>query len=305
MDREGEDVYLPISAGVELGYPVAEREFRPARRGPGSYRDLVDLPPELRPLLPSSFDVIGDVAVIKLPPGLEAHAGAVGAALLQAYPRLRSVAMDRGVAGALRVRGLEVVAGEPDLRTLHREHGLILAVDPSRAYFSPRLATERMRVARKVSPGETVVDMFAGVGPFALAIARHARPARVYAIDANPEAFALLQENIQRNRSGDRVIPLMGDARKVIPGLGPVDRVIMDLPHSAAEFLDTALGVLKPEGFLHYYEIMPRGDVEARMEDLPRRAQAVGRKLDIVEVREVRSYSAEEAHFAVDLQVHA
>ncbi len=303
VEREGEDVYFPISAGVDLGYSIVQREFRLAHRGPGSYRDLVDLSPELRLLLPSSFDVIGDVAVIKLPPSLQAHAGAVGAALLRAYPRLRSVAMDRGVGGSLRVRGLEVVAGEAALRTLHREHGLTLVVDPSRAYFSPRLATERMRVARQVRPGEMIVDMFAGVGPFSLVIARHARPARVYAVDANPEAFALLQENIQKNRVGDRVVPLLGDAREVVPGLGSVDRVIMDLPHSAVEFLGVALRALRPEGLLHYYEIMPRDRVGAREEELRGRARTLGRTLEILARREVRTYSPRQAHFALDLRV--
>lgn len=300
MEREGEEVYIPLTTGIDLGYPLREREFRPVRRGPGSYRELVDLPVELKSLLPSSFDVIGDVAVIKLPSDLRAHAGAVGTALLRAYPRLRSVAADRGVGGPLRVRELDVVAGEPNLRTLHREHGLTLVVDPSRAYFSPRLATERMRVARQVGPGEMIIDMFAGVGPFALVIARHAHPARVYAVDANPEAFALLQENIQKNRVGDRVVPLLGDAREVVPRLGPADRVIMDLPRSAVEFLGVALGALRPGGLLHYYEIIPRDRVDAREQELRGRASALGRTLEVRARREVRTYSPQEGHFALD-----
>ena len=56
-------------------------------------------------------------------------------------------------------------------------------------YFSPRLANERKRITSLVKPGETVVDMFAGVAPFSIMIAKYANPKIIYAIDKNKDAI--------------------------------------------------------------------------------------------------------------------
>ncbi len=301
--RLGNAVLLPVVNPVDYGFPIREEEFEVQGNPRVDYRALAEVPQEVKAQLPSSFDVLGDVAIIKLPDGLLPWGDAIGWAMLKAHPRLRSAALDEGVQGEFRIRRLRVLAGKTSLATVHREYGLSFALDPSRVYFSPRLATERMRVAREVKPGEVVVDMFAGVGPFALMVARFGRPSKVYAIDANPEAFPLLEENIRRNREEHLVVPVMGDARQVVPTLGKVDRVIMDLPHSALDFLEVALGALAEGGFVHYYEIMPRSGLEEREAGLRRRAMEAGRGLEIIGVREVRGYSPTEFHFALDLRV--
>ncbi len=301
--REGASVLLPLVNPVEEGFPVREEEFEVQGRPRGDYRALAHVPAEVKPLLPGSFDVVGDVAILRVPPEVREWRHALGEAILAAYRRLRSVAADEGVGGEYRIRRLEVIAGRRDLSTLHREYGLTLAVDPSRAYFSPRLATERMRVARALGPGEVVLDMFAGVGPFALMVARFGRPSRVYAVDSNPEAFALLRENIHRNGAEGTVVPLLGDARAVVPGLGFAQRIIMDLPRSAADFLPVALEALGEGGLIHYYEIMPRGELGRRGEELREKGREAGRRLEVVAAREVRGYSPSEAHFAFDLRV--
>ena len=207
---------LPLTdpKGLE-GYEILLEDFEEREMPESDYRQLVTVPDELVPLLPSSFDVVGDIAIIRLPDELIPHAREVGGALMVVLPRLRTVALDRGVRGEFRVRDLQVVAGEDSTRTVHVEFGLRFRVDPARVYFNPRLANERMRVTSLVSKGEVVVDMFAGIGPFSVTIARHAKPSIVYAIDINPEAVTLMRENISLNRVPG-IVPILGDARMEI-----------------------------------------------------------------------------------------
>jgi tRNA (guanine37-N1)-methyltransferase len=305
--REGGELLLPIVDGdPRLGFPVASARFEPADdTAPRRYQDaLTDLPEAARALLPSSFDVVGDVLLVKIPEALRAHEREVADALLRTTPRIRTVAQDEGVEGELRVRALRVLAGDPRTSTEHVEYGVRLRVDPATCYFSPRLATERYRVAKLVRPGERVVDLMAGVAPFALVIAKHSAAERVDAIDLNEAAVAFARENVRLNRMEGRVFPERGDARawaSTHPAVA--DRVVTNLPHSAHAFLEDALGVLKERGTWHYHCIQPDDGLGRHLAELAARAADAGRSLRVEATRIVRTYSPREKHFAVDLAV--
>ncbi len=297
--REGDIILFPVSSegASGLGYELVEEDFEERELAESDYKDFVEVPEALRGLLPTSFDVIGDMAIIKLPDDLDPYKAQVGLALRRAFPRLATIALDKGVKGELRVRDLEVIAGGPSTETLHTEYGVRLLVDPSRTYFNPRLSNERFRIARLVKEGEVVIDMFAGVGPFSLMIARHARPEVVYAIDLNPDAIGYLERNIALNRV-DNVVPLVGDARSVIRGLPSADRLIMNLPHSALDFLADALANLRPGGTVHIYHICERGEVESVVERLK---SISGPRVSISRREELKTYSPSMSVFAFDL----
>lgn len=297
--EEGDLLLLPVAEAVDVGYPLRETDLEPREGRPRTYREVVEVPDPLRPLLPRSFDVVGDVLLLKLPEELEPHREAVGEALLTTHPGVRTVALDRGVRGPFRERRTEVVAGAADTRTVHREYGLEIAVDPAAVHFSPRVAAERRRVAQQVAPGEVVADAFCGVGPFALHVAR-AGAGTVYAVDANPVALAFLRENVRRNRA-DAVVPIEGDADNVLPTLEGVDRVILDFPQEPLPHLAPALEPVREGGVLHYYEILERTVLEARLEEI--QTASPGRALEVLDVREVRGYSPTQAHYGVDLRV--
>jgi tRNA (guanine37-N1)-methyltransferase len=305
--RESGELLLPlVDAEPRMGFPVALAEFEPADEEPRHYSErLVGLPEAERALLPSAFDVIGHVLLVKIPDALRHREREIAQALLETTPRVRTVAHDEGVAGELRVRALRVLAGDPVTRTEHAEHGVRIRVDPATCYFSPRLATERIRVARLVAPGERVVDLMAGVAPFALVIAKHAQAARIDAVDLNPDAVAFARENVALNKVADRVFPEAADARAwsaAHPGVA--DRVITNLPHSAHAFLEDALRVLKPEGGAwHYHCIQPEDGLGRHLAELSSRARESGRGLSVTATRVVRAYSPRERHHAVDFAV--
>jgi len=301
--RDRDFVYLPVSgAAREPVGTLCERDLEPVRKPPESYRETAGVPSELRKGLPRAFDVIGKVLIIKIPDGLAQYRREIGKALLLARPEARSVAMDRGVQGEDRVRDLEVIAGEPELETTHVEHGLRFLLDPSKVYFSPRLATERSRVAGLVREKEAVLDMFAGVGPFSIQIAKRARPSVVRAADINPAAVEYLKRNLRLNKVSG-VEPMLADARELPGKVPPADRIVMNLPHSAFGFLPVALELLRPGGTVHLYEIVAREGLARRREEVAAAVEGAGRELLSVRPRLVRGFSASESHYVFDLWI--
>lgn len=221
---------------------------------------------EEAPLLSRGLDVVGDIAVIKIPDELEEKRFELGEALLQeAGPSIRVVLGQTGpTAGEYRVRGLEWLAGERRMKTVHWEYGCRFMVELDRVYFSPRLAYERMRIAnlvQRAGKGEEIVNMFAGVGCFSIIIAKHRDVGSVYSIDINSDAVRLMEENARLNKVADRVIPIEGDAREVIETRlqGVADRVLMPLPERAYEYLDVAIEALRSTGWVHYYDFAHAG----------------------------------------------
>jgi tRNA (guanine37-N1)-methyltransferase len=217
-----------------------------------------ELPPHLLASLPHAIDFVGGIAVIEVPPELENHKETIGEAILKAHKRVRTVLGKAGaVEGIYRLRALEVVAGLDKTETVHREYGCVYHVDLAKAYFSPRLSHEHNRVASLVKGGETVIDMFAGVGPFSILIARKCEDVQLFAVDANPDAIRLLKRNISANNVEKEVNPILGDVREVVKNglVGVADRVIMNLPERAIEYVDVACEAIKPiGGVMHYYE---------------------------------------------------
>jgi len=302
IERSGDRLYLPVTIPVDIGLPVLEREFPAGFTLVRSYRDLVHIPPRLAPLLPKAFDEIGDIVVLRLPEELVGFEREIGEAILRWSPKVRTVAADEGVEGELRIRKVRVIAGEARTRTEHVEFGLRYLVDVERAYFSPRLGSERSRVADQVNAGEVIVDLFAGVGPYAVLIARTREPKVVHAIDANPAAVEILRENVRKNRA-DGVIVHEGSGQEILPHLAPVDRVIMDLPRTAREFLPAVVPHVRDGGIVHLYTIADRDLMEEAKADAVELARRGGRGAEVLASRVVRGYSPGKVHVALDLRI--
>jgi tRNA (guanine37-N1)-methyltransferase len=268
--KEGEFLVLPLAGDGPLPPEwgeVVEREFASvAPPAPSDYRELLDWTPGAKAELPRSFDVVGDIVLVRLPEAFESRKEEIGRALLSFVPAARIVGVDRGVHGPERRRQVERIAGTGDWRTRHRENGLEFEVDLERAYFSPRLAHEHERVAADVREGERVYDLCCGVGPFALILARDGRASRVTAVDSNPDAVSMLRATRARYPWGGRIEVVEAPIERFLPQAEPVERVILNLPHEGIKYLPSVAPTIAPRGRLHYYEVTPRAELERRAE---------------------------------------
>ena len=284
-------LYIPVTDPSAVGdLPVVERDPDP-REGQTMPADLVEDP---------SYERVGDVVVVDEddPDRAERVAEAVVESDLPVDAVLNRASK---VKGQERVRDWEVLAGERT-EAVHREYGCEYLVDLAEAFFSPRLATERHRVAEQVEAGEHAFDMFAGVGPFVVPFAR--RGATVVGADVNPEAIAYLRENVRRNGVAERVTAIEGDVREVVPDYGGwADRIVMNLPHSADEFLDTAVLLAGEEAVIHYYDIQHEEDPFGPGEAAIRRAAEPDYEATVETRRRVRSYAPHEVNVCLDVRL--
>jgi len=238
---------------------LGTEEFEPRNTNPRTLEEALatTVSADVLSRLPKSFDVVGDITILEPDPELTAYETIIAEAIMEVHPNVLSVFAKSGeVSGAGRIRPLRYIAGENRTHTIHKEYGCLFKVDLSKAFFSPRLSTEHQRVAQMVENGERVVDMFAGVGPFSILIAKKVGDVRVEAIDANPQAVELLQENVGSNKVESKVHAHLGNAQEVIRKelVQSASRVIMNHPSASKDFVREACDALRSSGgVIHYY----------------------------------------------------
>ena len=276
---------------------------------------------ELRKVV-KSYDIIGDTILIRVHSDLESKRGIIAEALHKIYPHVRSIAAVPLYAHTDRVyrtRDLEVIWGDEDMETTHKESGCLFKVNPERVFFSPRLSYERMRVASKVMAGETIINMFSGVGCFSIIMARMQPQTKIYSIDVNPYAYEYMNENVRLNRMEGRVIPILGDVREELKKLGlegVANRVLMPLPEEAHSFLPLAVRALELDkegagGIIHYYDVSTgRKDDDLFVMPIKRVRGIISSvfgdslRLKIEEKRIVRSVAPRRYHVVLDLDLN-
>ncbi len=250
------------------------------------------LPTEELKQVYDSFDIIGDIAIFKMSKGNTLSAETVANKIMSVHGNVKTVFNQTGpIFGDFRIRTLKLSAGEDKTSTQHKEAGCIFAVDVEKCYFSPRLLHERHRVASLVKSGETVVNMFAGVGCFSIIIAKKVAQSKVFSIDVNPVAVQFMEENVRVNRVYNKVIPLRGDSKDLIIAQlqSKADRVLMPLPEKALDYLPYAVLALKKSGgWIHYYDFQHSVGSENPVEKTKLK---VAQKLDSLGVGYVCTFS--------------
>ncbi len=290
---------------------VGRKEFQTKPGKPKTFREVLfnTLPDELLEDLPHSYDIIGDIAVVNLRPELAKYDTDIAKAIIGVNKNVHVVLARAGAIHRVdRILPTRHLAGEKRTETIHRESGLRFKVDLAKAYFSPRLSHEHQRVVQQVKPGERVVDLFAGVGPFAIMIAKKLDGIKVDAVDVNPEAVRLMGENIRLNKVRGTITTWLGDARKIVDDhlAGIASRVIMNHPSDAISFVDVACKALRDEGGLvHYYTFKEGLDCEeAATIEFEQAARSAGWKLKtLAGVRRVRGTAPMKWQVGVDALV--
>lgn len=271
------------------------------------------LTPEELAYAPSTFDIIGSrekaIAIVEIPPELEGKKYIIAEAIMQIHKNVKIVLRKLSERKTVyRIREYEVLLGDEDTEVIHKEYGIRLKLDPRKVYFSPREATERLRIARQVMPGETVMVMFAGVGPYALMIVKH-QPLvdKVIAIELNPYAYKYMVENVKINKMETKIIPILGDVRdKSKDWFGLCNRVVMPLPKGAYKFLDEAFQCLKIEGgTIHFYFWAREEDISREaIEHIWGYAWKYKKKIKILDLRKVLPYAPGVYKICVDFRVN-
>ncbi|WP_050034094.1 class I SAM-dependent methyltransferase [Halorubrum halophilum] len=292
---DGDTIYIPVTdpeaVPGDLAATIVERD--------AAERDRPRTPAAILGYEPS-LERLGDIVIVDEDD--DERAREIAEAVMASDVPCETV-LNRAspIEGELRVRRWDVLAGN-GTETVHREYGHEFLLDVAEVYFSPRLATERHRVIEQVESGETAIDMFAGVGPYAVPMA--ARGAGTVACDLNERAVEYLRENAERNGVADRVTAIAGDVREIGDEYADTaDRLVMNLPHSADEFLDTAVRLAGDDCVVHYYDIQHEDDPFGPGTREIREAAGDAYDVSVETERVVRSYAPHEYNVCLDVRL--
>ncbi|MCG1003083.1 MULTISPECIES: class I SAM-dependent methyltransferase family protein [Halobacterium] len=325
------DLYIPVSDAEAVPEDLEVVEFDvPERETPTTPAEILGFEP--------SYERLGDVVIIDEDDTERARE--IADAVMKSDVRAKTVVNRASkVKGTERVRDWDVVAGN-GTETVHTEYGCEFELDLATVYFSPRLATERHRVVEQVeraaerseaaerassegqspsdrssgrsprengegrpeSHGEHAFDMFAGVGPYAVPMAEAG--AEVVATDINEDAVDYLRRNAERNGVSERVTAIAGNVRDVAGEYENwADRIVMNLPHTADEFLDTAVALAGDDCVIHFYDFQHEDDLYTPCEAAIREAAEPEYDVTIENERTVRSYAPHELNVVVDARL--
>ena len=301
IKAEADYGYIPIKEDID-GYEIVDVDLEELNIHPHNFSELLEdeLSSEEIENLKTSFDTIGDVVILEIPDDLVPKKKIIGKATLDFTKRKAIYMKKSAVHGTIRIRDLELIAGEDDPVTIHKEHGTRLKLNVKEVYFSPRLATERKRVSDSVRDGETILDMFCGIGPFPIVIAKNNK-VNITGVDINENAIKYFKENIRLNKL-ENIEAICGDVRDVSTSFKmKFDRIIMNLPGLAYDFLDVAMNLIEDEGIINYYEFSD--GYEQGKKRLIDAASKENKNVEIINTRKVKSTSPNEWHISIDARI--
>jgi len=262
---------------------------------------------KLREERPSSFDIIGHIAIIEVPEKLKRKRKLLAEVIMSLNKHIKTVlekASERK--GVYRIRKYRFLAGEKKFETIHKEYGCLFKLDPTKVYFSPRELTERQRIASMVKENEVVMVMFAGIAPYAIQIAKkQPKVKEVIAIELNPVAVKYARENVILNKVQDKVKVVEGDVReKCKEFYGKCDRVVMPLPKGAEDFLNIAVNCLKRKGYIHFYNWGVEPHIFENAEKIvEEKLRMLGVKYEIIGKKKVLPYAPRKWKVCLDIYV--
>ncbi len=258
---------------------------------------------KLLKFVPSSFDIVGDIAIFaEIPEKLSKKERFIGETVMKLHKNVHVVCKKiKKYSGKYRTPKLKIIAGEKRKETLYIENGCRFLLDVEKVYFSPRLGTERARIANQVANQENVLVLFSGCGPYTVQIAKKAK--KVTAIEVNPIAHKYALENLELNKIKNATV-LKGDAKKIIPKIKEkFDRIVMPLPKTAEDFLKNALSVAKKRCIIHIYTFGNEDEIKEKKDSIIKICKDNNRNCKILNIVKAGEYAPHVNRLCFDIQV--
>ena len=254
-------------------------------------------------LLPSSYDIVGDILIFSdFPKELSKKEKLIANTLLNLHKNIKVITKKtKKYSGKFRTPKLKIIAGENRKETIHKENNISLKSDVEKVYFSPRLSNERKRINNLIKKNESVLVMFSGCGVYPINISRNTKAKEVYGIEINPIAHKYALENIQLNKSQN--IKLFCTDVKKFKQNKKFDRILMPLPKKAGDFLKDAFKFSKKGTIIHFYAFGQEKEFNKIKKDLTEKCKKLKKKIKITRLVKCGQYSPYTFRLCVDFVV--
>jgi len=210
------------------------------------------------------------------------------------------------IIGERRESSVELLLGNEDW-VVRRENGVDFGYKFTKCMFSAGNVNERRRMGEVGKSGETVVDLFCGIGYYTLPMLIHSKIEHIHSCEWNPDAIEALEWNLEHNDVVNRCTVHPGDNRVTAPNLqGIADRVILGLLPSAEEGFLLAVNCLKMRGGkLHIHGIASAKNHDSWIEETIASISNITEDFVVKEAGRVRvkSYAPHWDHIVLDLEL--
>lgn len=256
-------------------------------------------------LFRGSFDIIGTIALVEIPKELEKKEKIIASAVLSLNPHIKTIAKKIGAhKGIYRRQKLIIIAGEKTKITEHKESGVLLRLHVESCYFSPRLVSERLRIASLVKTKERILVLFSGIGPYPLVLAKHSPAKSIVGIELNPIAYKFAQENVLLNKYTEKIRLVHGNVRTILPRIKRTfDRIIMPLPKEGQLFLDLVFPKIKKGGTIHLYQFVPEDSFEKYTEQVVNIGKQHKKNIKVIQIIKAGQHSPRVYRVCLDIIV--
>ncbi len=250
-----------------------------------------------------SFDVIGSIAVLEIPDEMKKKEKLIAKEILEQHKNIRTVVKKSGAhKGKFRLQRMIHIAGEKTKETVHRENNISLKLNIEKVYFSPRLSTERLRIAKLVKPNEKVLVMFSGCGPYPMVISKNSEAKEIIGIELNKTAHKYAEQNLKLNKIAN-VRLICGDVKTETKKLGKFDRVIMPLPKGSKNFIKEALTATKKKGMIHLYDFVEESKLPEEIKAIEKLMRKHKKNFRMISFRKCGQLAPRAYRICFDLQI--
>lgn len=256
--------------------------------------------PELNGIIPDHWEYVGDIVIVRMDPRCQPFKELIGRTYAEVLGAKTVCADVRGVSGEFRRPSMEIIYGS-ETESVRLENGIRYGFDVTKVMFASGNTEERMRMRNIDCTGETVVDMFAGIGYFTLPLAKFSGARRVFACEKNPESYEFLVRNVKMNEVDDVVIPILADNRDLL-GVHFADRILMGYVQTTSDFVGTALRMIRPNGIIHYHDTFYVNEYDEKIRKIFDDACGPG-GYEIIGIREVKSFAPSVSHYVADIRI--
>lgn len=314
MGKSGKYVLLAITDDADQKAILAEitgtietRNLQKLKKPVTNLKDALSkvIPSDQLDHINRGFETVGDIAVIEIPDDVAKLELNIAWALKRIHKNINVVVKkSEKTSGTYRIRKVKVLCGEKRTEAIHKESGARLKLDLNKAYFSPKMGSERLRILKLIKPNENILHMFAGIGPYPIVFARNRKDITQTAIELNPSAAKFFKENLKLNKLEKRIKFIKGDAKIEVPKLKQTfDRIIMVLPSDAHKFLQQALEVAKHNAIIHLYQFEHEKDAAKHAQILKQLIEKLGGKVKSIDIVRSGYFAPKINRYCFDIQL--
>lgn len=253
-----------------------------------------------------AFDVFGNIAVVKLSKGTSSkEKKEIAERLLVTNKGITTVLEKVGkVKGRLRKMQTKHISGVKTKEALYTENGCVFRFNVDSTYFSPRLSNERKEVASKIRKGDSVLVMFAGVGPYPIVIGKNSKAEKIYSVEINKEASKYAKLNVELNKLKNKVEIVQRDVKLLKDKINrKMDVIVMPRPNLEYSFLKEAFSFSKSGTLIFYYTFCKEEEMKNIREFIKNEAKKAKKRVKILKIKKAGEIAPYKFRFRVDFKV--